>query len=84
MTLSGTTWGVERAESIDDQLTYGDWRVVLGWESTPRQQPGIPVTRGRKVGVELGYVFSRDFEWDSDGSKIRLEDTLMLRGLVSF
>ncbi len=84
MTLSGTTWGVERSESFDDQLTYGDWRAVLGWESTPRQEPGIPFTRGRKLGVELGYVFSRDFEWDSDGSEIGLDDTLMLRGSCSF
>lgn len=82
--LNGTTWGVEHADGIDDQLTYGDFRAVIGWESTPTPELGIPFTRGRKLGAEIGYVFSRDFEWENEGSKIRLDDTLMLRGSVSF
>ena len=82
--LNGTTWGVRRPDLTQDQLTYGDFRVVLGWESTPRPQAGMPFTRGRKVGVELGYVFSRDFEWESDGSTVSLDNALMLRGSVSF
>lgn len=82
--LNGTTWGVEGANRTDDQLTYGDFRAVIGWESTPTQERGMPFTRGRKWGAEIGYVFSRDFEWENDGSKIRLADTLMLRGSVSF
>ena len=82
--LNGTTWGAERADGVDDQLTYGDVRLVLGWESTPTPEPGVPFTRGRKLGAEIGYVFSRDFEWEYDESKIRLDDTFMLRGSVSF
>jgi hypothetical protein len=82
--LNGTTWGVERADGMDDQLTYGDFRAMIGWESTPTPEPGIPFTRGRKLGAEIGYVFSRDFEWEHQGSKIRLDDTWMLRGSVSF
>ena len=84
MGLNGTTWGVERADGVDDQLTYGDFRAVIGWESTPTPEPGMPFTRGRKLGAEIGYVFSRDFEWEDGGSKIRLDDALMLRGSVSF
>lgn len=82
--LNGATWGVQRADGVDDQLTYGDFRAVLGWESTPTPEPGMPFTRGSKIGAEIGYVFSRDFEFDDDGSKTRLDDTLMLRGSVSF
>lgn len=82
--LNGTTYGVERADGLDDQLTYSDVRVVLGWESTPTPEPGMPFTRGRKIGVELGYLFSRDFDWESDGSNTSPDDTLMLRGTVSF
>jgi hypothetical protein len=82
--LNGTTWGVERQDGVDDQLTYGDFRAVVGWESTPTPEPGVPFTRGRKLVAEIGYVFSRDFEFENDGSKINLGDTLMLRGSMSF
>ena len=82
--LNGTTWGVERIDLTNDQLTYGDFRLVVGWEAVPTPEPGLPFTRGRKLGAELGYVFSRDFEWESDNSKIRLDDALMLRASVSF
>ena len=82
--LRGTTCGIERPGPADDQLTYGDIRLTLGWESTPTPEPGIPFTRGRKMGAEIGYVFSRDFEFDIDDSKIRLSDTWMLRGTLSF
>lgn len=82
--LNGATWGVELADGTNDQLTYGDFRAVIGWESTPTPEPGMPFTRGRKLGAEIGYVFSRDFELDRQDSKIRLDDTLMLRGTVSF
>lgn len=82
--LQGATWGVERVDGSDDQLTYGDFRAVIGWESTPTPEPGMPFTRGRKFGIEIGYVFSRDFEWEQDGAKLPLDDTVMLRGSVSF
>lgn len=88
--LNGATWGVERdianvdASPMDDQLTYGDVRVVVGWESTPTQVPGVPFTRGRKVGFEIGYAFSRDFEWESDESKISFDDALTLRVTAGF
>lgn len=81
--LNGTTWGVER-DGMDDQLTYGDLRAVVGWESTPTPEPGMPFTRGRKLSFEVGYVFSRDFEWESDGSQVALDDALMLRAALSF
>lgn len=84
VSLNGTTWGVERVGGQDDQLTYGDFRAVLGWESIPTPENGIPFTRGRKLGAEIGYVFSRDFEWESDGSTLQLDDVLMLRATVSF
>ena len=65
--LNGGTWGVQRVDGVDDQLTYGDFRAVLGWESTPTPEPGMPFTRGRKLVAEIGYVFSRDFEWEKRG-----------------
>ena len=83
-TLNGSTWGVERADGEDDQLTYGDFRAVLGCESIPTPEPGIPFTLGRKFGAEIGYAFSRDFEFENGGRKIRLGDTIMLRASMSF
>ena len=82
--LNGSTWGVERADGANDQLSYGDFRAVIGWESTPTSEPGLPFTRGRKLAAEIGYVFSRDFEWENEGLKVGLDDTLILRGSVSF
>ena len=82
--LNGTTWGVERENGSDDQLTYGDFRAVVGWESIPTPKDGIPFARGRKLGVEIGYAFSRDFEWESDGLTIPLDDVLLLRSILSF
>ncbi len=82
--INGSTWGIERSNGTDDQLTYGDGRFVLGWESTPTPEPGLPFTRGRKMIAEIGYAFSRDFEFEHDMTKIRLDDTLMVHVALSF
>lgn len=82
--LNGGTWAYERAGGTDDQLTYRDWQVVIGIESTPRPEPGMPFTRGRKLGAEIGYAFSREFEFEGDRADIRIGDTIMLRGVMSF
>jgi hypothetical protein len=82
--FNGGTWAYERAGGLDDQLTYRDWRFVLGWESTPTPEPGMPFTRGRKLGVEVGYVFTREFEFETGRPDIKLDDTLMLRVSASF
>ncbi len=77
--LNGGTWAFERADGIEDQLTFRDWRVVVGWESTPTPQPGSPFTRGRKLGLELGYVFAREIEFDRRMPNLDLDDTFMIR-----
>ena len=82
--LNGATWGVRRMDGADDQLTYGDYRFVVGWESIPTPEPGMPFIRGRKLGAEIGYAFSRDFEFEERATKIRLDDTLMIRSYLSF
>ena len=82
--INGGTWAYERAGGIDDQVTYGDWRFVLGWESTPPPEAGMPFTRGRKIGVEIGYAFSRKFKFDSAQPTIQLDDAWIVRGSLSF
>ena len=78
MGLNGGTWAYRRVDGIDDQLTYGDWRVVAGWESLPTPLPGSRFTVGRKLGLEIGYVFSRDLEFSGDSPDISLTDAVML------
>jgi hypothetical protein len=82
--FSGGTWAYERTGAIDDQLTYRDWRFVVGWESTPTPEPGMPFTRGHKLGAEIGYVFARKFKFEGGLPDIDIDDTLMLRLTASF
>ena len=82
--LGGGTWAYQRRNGLNDQLTYGNWRAVIGWESTPTPEPGIPFTRGRKMNVEIGYVFDRDFEFESSAPRIKLDDVWMLQTSLSF
>ena len=82
--LDGGTWAYERPDGIDDQLTYRDWRMVLGWESTPPLQPGQQFTRGRKFGAEIGYVFAREFEFESGLPDVDVDNTLVFRASMRF
>ncbi len=78
MAIGGGTWAFERADRSDDQLTYGNWRVVAGWESLPTPVAGARFTTGRKLGFEIGYVFSRDLEFSSNSPDISLSDAVTL------
>jgi hypothetical protein len=78
MAIGGGTWAFERNDQTDDQITYGDWRVVAGWESLPTPVAGAKFTTGRKLGLEVGYVFSRDIEFRNGSPEISLSDAVML------
>lgn len=69
--FGGGVWAVKRASGADDNLNYGDYRVVLG---TERKLVG-----GLSRKWEVGYVFSRELEYDSVGSDIEIDDTLFVR-----
>jgi hypothetical protein len=53
-----------------------DWRFTLGWE---RKMNG-----GAGLGLEVGYVFARDFEYAHTGPVYEPDDTLLLRGFLAF
>ncbi|PAY19452.1 hypothetical protein CKO51_11360 [Rhodopirellula sp. SM50] len=77
--LEGGTWGYQWNDGVDDQLTYRDWRLVLGWESTPRRQPGMPFALGRKISAEVGYAFGRRFEFERGRSDLEIQDAMLIR-----
>ncbi|MCA9067794.1 MAG: hypothetical protein KDA84_02665 [Planctomycetaceae bacterium] len=82
--FSGGTWAYQQSDGSDDQVTYGDWRLVIGWESVPHVKPGVPFQRGRKLGIEAGYSFARDIEFDSQRPTIDLGETFLLRTTLTF
>lgn len=82
--FTGGTWAFEDRNGTADQITYRDWRCMVGWESIPAAPTGAPYVRGRKLAVEAGYLFSRQFEFESDAREIGLENTLLLRLATEF
>lgn len=76
--INGNTWAYERAGMVDDRLTYKDLRVVLGWESRPKASAGMPFALGRTLRLELGYVFSREFEFERETRVEDLGDGLVM------
>ena len=74
--FGGGAWAVRRTDGSDDRLDITDWRVFLGYERR--------IIGGLSRRVELGYVFSRKLEYQSNGDQIDLGDTLMVRGGLTY
>jgi len=73
--LGGGIWAIRRVDDSNDQVTYTDYRVILGVE---RRDLG-----GLDGHVEVGYVFGRTLEYRSRDADIDLNPTVMLRaGLI--
>jgi len=82
--ISGGNWAYDRTSGQGDRLNYREWRLVLGWEVRPPQPPGTFIPSGKVFHTELGYVFGREFEFDSVAADISLSDTLLLRTGIRF
>jgi hypothetical protein len=82
--FTGGTWAYERADQSKEVLSYREWRAYAGWESTPPKPPGTFMPTGTTVFAELGYVFGREFEFDSGAPDLSIEDTALLRAGISF
>jgi hypothetical protein len=74
--LGGNTWAVRRANGLDDELTLRDFRWVFGWEKLR--------SGGRGVFVETGWAFGRAVEYESDQIERDLDDSLFIRGGLTF
>lgn len=69
--LDGGTWAIERDNSIDDNATYRDLRLVLGWETL--------LADGLSSRFEIGYVFDRRLSYSSGGGNFDPPDGFMVR-----
>lgn len=74
--FGGGAWAVTRDDGTPDRLDITDWRVFIGAERR--------IVGGLSRRVELGYVFQRKMEYQSNGDEIDLGDTLMVRGGLTY
>ncbi len=74
--FGGGSWAIERANGTDDIVTYGDLRLIAGFEWR-----NGPV---RRAFVEGGWVFERDVEYDSGLGDFSPDQTGMIRAGVAF
>lgn len=74
--VGGNSWAVVRGDSIRDELTLRDYRLITGLEHI---LPG-----NRSIFGEAGYVFGRSVEFASSPETTELSSSWMLRGGVSF
>ncbi len=73
--FGGGIWAVERASGASDTLSYSDYRLLIGTERK--------IVGGLSRKFEFGYVFGREFEYDS-GPAVDLDDTLLVRMLWTY
>jgi hypothetical protein len=75
--FGGGVWSITRPSTGElDLLNYSDWRVLVGYERK--------IMGGLCRRVELGYVFRRELEFDGAAPDVSLDDTLFVRGGLTY
>jgi hypothetical protein len=74
--LGGGAWSFQRANFTQDVLITRDYRAFIGIE---RKRPG-----GAGAKFEAGWVFGREYEFDSDARTYEADSTAMLRGVIAY
>ncbi len=74
--LGGGTWAIEREGGAVDRFTYRDFRAMLG-------------IRRKAIGtldgwLEVGYVFGREIEYESDTPDVSPSDTILVRAGLTY
>ncbi len=73
----GGIWSIKRPLSgTQDLLGYNDYRVMLGIERK--------INGGLNRHVEVGYVFGRELEFAIATPDVRLDDSLFIRGGLTY
>ncbi|MCR9295971.1 MAG: hypothetical protein NXI32_24920 [bacterium] len=67
--LGGGTWAIERDSQANDNVTYRDFRVLLGWVDFEHSDSAW----------ELGWVFGRKLDYRSSIGNYHPDDTLLIR-----
>ena len=68
-------WEIRRSSGLDEQISYTDYRLLLGFER--------PSIGGPKLRVEMGYVFGRQLRYVTSPN-VDLSPTLLLRAGATF
>jgi hypothetical protein len=74
--FGGNTWPIIRAGGVQDNVTYNDYRILVGFE---RKLDG-----GAGYRLEAGYVFGRSIAFTSGQGDFDPQDTFMLRGGITY
>jgi hypothetical protein len=74
--FGGNTWPIVRASGVQDNVTYADYRILVGVE---RKLNG-----GAGYRLEAGYVFGRSIRFTSGNGDFDPQDTILLRGGITF
>ncbi len=74
--FGGGAWAVNRADGTEDFLALSDYRLRLGLESL--------AWRGLKSWWEVGYVFGRRLQYDSETGHHALDDAVLLRAGLAY
>jgi hypothetical protein len=74
--FGGNTWPIVRAGGEHDNVTYIDYRILVGAE---RKLDG-----GAGYRLEAGYVFGRSIAFTSGQGDFSPQDTFMLRGGITY
>lgn len=74
--FGGNTWSIERETGLHDNVTYLDYRVLVGVE---RKLNG-----GAGYRLEAGYVFGRSIEFESGIGDFEPLDSFIVRGGLTF
>jgi hypothetical protein len=74
--FGGNTWPIVRVGGAHDNVTYIDYRILVGFE---RKLAG-----GAGYRLEAGYVFGRSISFTSGNGDFDPQDTFMLRGGITY
>lgn len=74
--FGGDTWSIRRGPEFWDMMEIVDWRIFVGIERT---KPG-----GAAARLEVGYIFSRQVEFESQSPEYRPSNMVMIRSGFEF
>jgi len=74
--LGGGSWAIEREDGSADVITYRDLRLITGVE--------IKRSKQKLVFFEVGFLFNREFEFESGIGDFDAPETVMLRAGAAF